>query len=494
MTMPRAVSFSGVSDLYVYAGAGHDQLAVSGTPAGTNVYFNGGNGDDLMALGAGGGSFADLAGRVFANGQGGSDQLFLVNGAAGAFLDGVLTQGSFRAGAGPNHLYATTEIVELRTGDAGSSIDVRSINGGARILGGAGDDAVTIGGGDFNDNIFTGVNVTGGGGNDRVVIDDRNDSVAPSTQVEYRFDVAFGVDRFLKNTAGFFQGVTCGGVESREFLGSNDVNFIYVIDTQNALRIDSGGGNDNLYVTDAAGLVTFDTGSGFDAVTVNDDSHTPGDGPVTVLFDQPDDINYLDLRAGGTVRIAGGATLLKTAVPLVGPGHGLGINGTIDLAGGAMVFRQASNVPSPAVLREMITRGRNGGTWNGTSPLGAINSSAAAASVELDGVGHGLGGELAVTQSGPFFVNAADTVIGFSRQGDADMSGAVDIADFARVAANFNRPADAWTDGDYNYDGMTDIADFSAVAANFNQSATAARPPGSTVTDLFGQRVIDELI
>jgi hypothetical protein len=73
-------------------------------------------------------------------------------------------------------------------------------------------------------------------------------------------------------------------------------------------------------------------------------------------------------------------------------------------------------------------------------------------------------------------VNPTDVLMRYTLAGDADLSGTVDIGDFAILAANFNQPG-GWSKGNSNYDATVDIGDFALLAANFNQAA-ASLPPG----------------
>lgn len=65
----------------------------------------------------------------------------------------------------------------------------------------------------------------------------------------------------------------------------------------------------------------------------------------------------------------------------------------------------------------------------------------------------------------------------FFLNGDANRDRAVNIADFAIVAARFNQSG-FFSDGDFNYDGVTNIADFSILASKFNTTLPIARQPG----------------
>ena len=63
-------------------------------------------------------------------------------------------------------------------------------------------------------------------------------------------------------------------------------------------------------------------------------------------------------------------------------------------------------------------------------------------------------------------------LVRFTRYGDADLNGQVNLLDFNRLAANFNGSGKVWSQGDFNYDGNVNLLDFNRLAANFNQSAT----------------------
>ena len=439
MYLPVVVNYSGVEEMFIYAGSGHDELSVSGSPAGMTIFFNGGNGDEIMALGTGGGSFADLAGRVFANGGNGIDQLFIINGVAGGFTHGVLTSGGFTANGGPIHLYSATELLEVRVNDAGSSIDVQS-SATARIQGANGDDSVTIGGGDFNDNVHS-VMVLGEGGFDRVVIDDANDVNPPATAVDYRFDVAFGLDRFLKTTDGFAQGVQCIAVEQRQFKGSNDPNQINVLDTQGELRIDSGGGSDAIAVTDATGLVSVDTGSGADQLTINTDSGSAGDPPLTVRFDRSDDLNTLDLHPGGTLDLADHDLILNySSVSPVGIWTGSEYDGLTGHIAAGRIFS--------------------------SSAIGQLKKLGVAEAREALGI---TGTETATFADQS--VDSTAVLIKFTWGGDANLDGKINIDDYGRIDGNVAQSGVVfgWFNGDFNLDGKINIDDYGIIDGNINQ-------------------------
>jgi len=148
---------------------------------------------------------------------------------------------------------------------------------------------------------------------------------------------------------------------------------------------------------------------------------------------------------------------------------GTELSGTIDVGSGAFLWRSGGSIIPD--FRALLTRGRNNGTWNGANAAGSINSSTAAGSPFGDGVGYGLGSQVAPTSIGPFSIAADDTLLRYARDGDADLSGAVNLADFNRLATNFGQPNRAWVDGDSNYDGVVNLVDFNALAGNFGLAA-----------------------
>jgi MYXO-CTERM domain-containing protein len=58
-------------------------------------------------------------------------------------------------------------------------------------------------------------------------------------------------------------------------------------------------------------------------------------------------------------------------------------------------------------------------------------------------------------------------------QGDADLDGDVDFADFGILASSYNQYG-GWTDGNFNNVGTVDLDDFGALATNYGNSVGAA--------------------
>ena len=159
----------------------------------------------------------------------------------------------------------------------------------------------------------------------------------------------------------------------------------------------------------------------------------------------------------------GGATLVVRDLSLAPTAR-------LDLAGAAMVLDYTGASPV-STIRELLITGRNGGAWDG---FGIASSSAAVD--PSTAIGYAEASDLYGTFPAVFGdepVDATSVLLRFTLVGDADLSGGVNIADFSRLAANFNQPGGGWSRGDFNYDGSTGIADFAALAGNFNRSLPA---------------------
>jgi hypothetical protein len=127
--------------------------------------------------------------------------------------------------------------------------------------------------------------------------------------------------------------------------------------------------------------------------------------------------------------------------------------------------------------RNLIIAGRNGGSWSGTGNPGAINSSVAASSPVGDGIGYGLGSQIAPTPIGPFTINPTDTLLRYTLEGDANLDLAVDVSDLGMLASNWQGASTVWVQGDFNYDDTTDIGDLGLLASNWQQQLAASSAP-----------------
>jgi hypothetical protein len=146
--------------------------------------------------------------------------------------------------------------------------------------------------------------------------------------------------------------------------------------------------------------------------------------------------------------------------------------GKLDLTDNDVVFDYAGASPVDSV-RALLHAGHAGGAWNG--PGGIVTTSGTGGL----GIGYAEAGDLFTTFPANFSgqsVDATTLLIRFTRFGDANLDGTVNLQDFNRLAANFGT-GDVWFEGDFNYDGAVTLQDFNLLAANFGLAA-----PGPTVT------------
>jgi hypothetical protein len=149
----------------------------------------------------------------------------------------------------------------------------------------------------------------------------------------------------------------------------------------------------------------------------------------------------------------------------------------MDLSDNALVT-DSTNFNHFADTLGWVKSGYDNGSWTGD---GIMSSSAAA------NPGHALGIAKAtdVFQSFPATfvgqtVDATDVLLRYTRYGDANLDGGVNLQDFNRLASNFGGIDKVWSQGDFNYDGNVNLIDFNLLAGNFG---LAASPGGPTLQD-----------
>jgi hypothetical protein len=215
-------------------------------------------------------------------------------------------------------------------------------------------------------------------------------------------------------------------------------------------------------------------------------------------------LNVNDLDGSGGVTVSSGAGLTanrvrRTALVLAGPGatadirpngtpagtsvvNSLTINGgsvptaKLDIANNALVVDYSATSPL-ATIRDQIRTAFNSGAWNGQG----ISSSMATAT----GLAVGYAEASAIFSSFPATftgqsVDNTSVLVRFTRFGDADLNGVVNLLDFNRLAASFGSSGATWSGGDFNYDSTVNLLDFNLLAGNFGLSAS---PDGPTPQD-----------
>jgi hypothetical protein len=166
------INYSGAERLNIQAGSGSDFIALDTVPAGMTVNAHGNGGNETLRLGA-----ADLPVNVLApvtvSGDSGTD-LLIVNSLFGLqFQNSELTNSTFANVL--THSYNTVENVRIIQTQGGSTLNIKSANVPTTVLSGNGNDAITIGNGDYDLNIPAPVSISAAGGNDSILINDASD-------------------------------------------------------------------------------------------------------------------------------------------------------------------------------------------------------------------------------------------------------------------------------------------------------------------------------
>jgi hypothetical protein len=181
----------------------------------------------------------------------------------------------------------------------------------------------------------------------------------------------------------------------------------------------------------------------------------------------------LDVR-DGTVRISPKPLAADPAGTSVVSSLSLSAGARLDITNNAFIIDHAPGEPQLDVIRAHVIAARDGGAWDGPG----ITSSHADANQFA--VGYAASDAIFTTFPAAFAgqtIDDSSVLIRYTRYGDANLDGAVNLADFNRLAASFGSAAALWDDGDFDYDGSVNLADFNLLAANFGLSAG-----GSVVT------------
>jgi len=176
-------------------------------------------------------------------------------------------------------------------------------------------------------------------------------------------------------------------------------------------------------------------------------------GPTTVLQGTLEVSNNsaigagpLSVAAAGTVRLLAGRTSAVHVATL-----DVDAGGAVDITNNALVIDSPTG-STLADVRALIEDGYNNGAWNGPGIRSSLANS----------------NNFAVGYTG-----GATVAIKYTRYGDANLSGTVDLDDFNALASNFGTSGKFWFEGDFNYNSIVDLDDFNLLAGNFGLSAGA---------------------
>ncbi|HRK31951.1 MAG TPA: hypothetical protein PLD59_12805 [Tepidisphaeraceae bacterium] len=217
-----------------------------------------------------------------------------------------------------------------------------------------------------------------------------------------------------------------------------------------------------------------------DPLNLNGRTFTPA-GAGTTLIEAP-----VRSTAPGSIVVAGGTTVLNYGIgDAATPSAAAVANTSLQVTGSKAVINANQN------LRGLDAVTANAGDQEidvGTALVRVYpaNRAAEEAAIIADikaaiASGSGRDGIYSSADPGPSFsVGVTDQAIDargdlhvlvrLTRNGDANLDGAVNLNDFTALAAQFGSSG-TWDQGDFNYSGAVDLNDFTELAANFGLSA-----------------------
>jgi autotransporter-associated beta strand protein len=213
----------------------------------------------------------------------------------------------------------------------------------------------------------------------------------------------------------------------------------------------------------------------------------------TVVGNGPDSGGTLEvgnaaaLPAGRALTITGSTGLVSLHLGLTAPVDlgSLNITGgsaTLDVGNNKLIVRSAIST-----IRGQILAAYDGGKWDapgitvqsmhstsgGNDPLAAVGYMNIGDNV-LSPPKASFGG---VTLTGPGSPYTGSTLVAYTHYGDANLDGAVTIADFTQLATYFGASSATWDMGDFDYDGSVGISDFGLMRSAFASTYASGGGP-----------------
>ena len=215
-----------------------------------------------------------------------------------------------------------------------------------------------------------------------------------------------------------------------------------------------------------AGTMTLNT-AGTVSITSAANTYTGGtnanNGTVILGTVSTFGTGALNMGTTGFVSIASGRTS-ALALPALNVADPLN-PGTLDLNDNDLVV--ASATPTADIVAR-VASARAGGNWNGPgiTSTNARNNATTALGVLAGAEYTSVGGTS--TFSGKTY-GAADTLVKYTWNGDANLDGRVTFDDYVKIDTGFNTGLTGWLNGDFNYSGGVNFDDYVLIDIAFNQ-------------------------
>ncbi len=222
--------------------------------------------------------------------------------------------------------------------------------------------------------------------------------------------------------------------------------------------VDTAGSLASTGVTVAAGAALSVKGSLSSTTTLTSNGSTTfATGPASRT------LGGITIGSVGSVVVANPPIHASRTVLIVGSLTFSAGTGKLDLAGNDMIVHNGNLVQ----ITSEIGQGYNLGHWNGA---GGIESSTAAGTSNT-----ALGVELNSANGSPLLATfdgqtaaMTDVLVKYTYYGDADLSGAVNSADYSLIDNGLIMSLSGWRNGDFNYDNQINGDDYTLIDNAFN--------------------------
>jgi hypothetical protein len=265
------LTYGTVESFTLQANVSNNTINIESLDPGMSCLVHGNGGNDTFNLALASSQLNSLPSPITINGGAGIDQILLFDGSnSGGAAYTVTSNQITRPGFG-GLTYGGSNANEsafVSAGTGNDTFDVQSVSIPVTLAGGNGNDEYTVGGGDVVTNITALARLLGGGGADRLTVNDSTTSAANS----YTFDESgFSVSGSTN--------VSPDSIESFVVNGSQGGNTFTVrqLASGAAVTLNGNGGNDMFSLGSTTnsvepldGTITIDGGAGSDTVNIRD--------------------------------------------------------------------------------------------------------------------------------------------------------------------------------------------------------------------------------
>jgi len=192
-----------------------------------------------------------------------------------------------------------------------------------------------------------------------------------------------------------------------------------------------------------------------------------GPGTLAAQHYRVDALNVNEGTARVTQRPTAGEVAGTSRVRQLNVAGGATPTATLDVTNNAFVVDYNAVSPMPTIQAQIVNA-YNGGAWNQPGITSSL------ANADQFAVGYAEASDLPAVPAAFGTVDTTSVLFRYTRYGDADLSGSVNLQDFNRLAANFGAAGASWDEGDFDYNGLVNLQDFNKLAANFGLSAAGA--------------------